>query len=396
MSERWEERRSRRVAALEQSAIRAMTRHCEAADGINLGQGICPLPSPPELLEAASNAILADRSTYSKFEGIEALKIQIARKLEAFNGLSIDPDRELVTTVGSAGAFTCTIQALLDEGDEAIVFEPYYGYHLNALRISGVEPQVVTLPPPDWALREEALEAAISERTRAVVVNTPANPSGKVFSRREMELLARFCERHDLLAITDEIYEYMVYGDREHISLATMEGMRDRTVTISGFSKTFAITGWRLGYAAACEKLARRIGMVNDLFYICAPTPLQHGLAEAMAVIGEDYYAGMREKYQGHLERFCDVLEEVGFRPYRPQGSYYILADVASLGCESASDAAMKLLEETGVAAVPGSAFFESEMGERLLRFCVAQSEETIDAAIEGLRRLQVTQEQPR
>ncbi len=388
MGDAMEQSRSQRVGSLEQSAIRAMTRHCQAVDGINLGQGVCPLPSPPELLRAASEAVLADKSTYSKFEGIEALKTQIARKLREYNGLEIDADRELVTTVGSAGAFSCAIQALLDEGDEAIVFEPYYGYHLNALRISGVRPQVVSLEAPDWTWRPGALEEALTDKTKAVVINTPANPSGKVFDRQEMEVLAAFCQRHDLWAITDEIYEYMVYGDRRHISLATLDGMRERTVTISGFSKTYAITGWRLGYAAASADVAKRLGMVNDLFYICAPTPLQHGLARGMELIGDDYYAAMRTKYKANIDRFCDALEAVGFEPHRPQGSYYILADVSDLGCETAQEAAMELLERTSIAAVPGSAFFESQRGESLLRFCVAQPEATIDAAVEALRNV--------
>ena len=381
--------RSDRTDFLEQSAIRGMTRECERVDGLNLGQGVCPLPSPPQLLEATAQAITDDLSTYSRWEGVEPLRDALADKLARHNGLDIDPDRELVTTVGSAGAFTCTLQGLFNEGDEIIVFEPYYGYHVNAIRVCDCSAKVVTLEPPNWELDRSMLEEAIGENTRGIVVNTPANPSGKVFSRPEMEAIADVCKSHDLLAITDEIYEYMVYGDAEHISLATLDGMFERTVTISGFSKTFAITGWRLGYAAAPEHLAEPIGLVNDLFYICAPTPLQHGLARGLEVLDDDYYAGIREKYRRNRDLFCEALNDGGFTPHVPDGSYYILADVSSLGCENSAEAAMTLLEERGVAAIPGEAFFTSDAGRHLLRFCVAQPRKVLE---EAAKRISVPQ----
>ena len=380
--------RSSRIAFLEQSAIRGMTRHCERLGGINLGQGVCPLPAPEVLLEATAESVREDLSTYSRWEGVEPLREALADKLKRHNGLDIDADRHLVTTVGSAGAFACTLQALFEEGDQIIVFEPYYGYHVNAIRVSDCIPKVVSLQPPGWELDEVALRDAIGENTRGIVVNTPSNPSGKVFDREELETIAAVCEEHDLLAITDEIYEYMVYDDAEHISLATIDGMFERTVTISGFSKTFAITGWRLGYAAAPQRLAEPIGLVNDLFYICAPTPLQHGLARALGRIDESYYDDMCAKYRRNRDLICEALESAGFAPHVPDGSYYILADVSALGCEDSTAAAMELLERAGVAAVPGEAFFQSDAGDQLLRFCVAQPLELLEEAAERLQGL--------
>ncbi len=382
--------RSDRVSFLTQSEIRAMTRECDRVGGINLGQGVCPLPSPPEILEAASQAILADKSTYSRYEGVEPLRRALASKLERHNGLVIDPEEELVTTAGSAGAFTCALQGLCNPGDEIIVFEPFYGYHVNAIRVSQCVPVLVTLRAPNWELDVDALEAAITDKTRAVVINTPANPSGKVFGEDEMEAIAQLCIDHDLLAITDEIYEYMVFDGHRHISIATLEGMRERTVTISGFSKTFAITGWRLGYAVAPPPLAEPIGLVNDLFYICAPTPLQHGLAAALEVLDDGYYDEICEKYRRNRDLFCDALRQGGFEPHVPQGAYYVLADVSKLGCETSKEAAMELLESAGVASVPGEAFFGagSEVGSRLVRFCVAQPKEVVEEAAQRVCEL--------
>ena len=381
MSEAAKDPRSRRVAFLEQSQIRAMTAKCRAAGGINLGQGICPLPSPPELLEAAAAAVEEDLSTYSRYDGIAELRQAVADKLARHNELEVDPDGELVITVGSAGAFTCALQGLFNPGDELIVFEPYYGYHVNAIKVCGCSAKVVSLRRPDWRLEAADLEDAKNDRTRAVLVNTPGNPSGKVFSPEELEAVADFCRRHDLLAITDEIYEYMVYDGNRHVSLATLEGMKERTVTISGFSKTFSITGWRLGYAAAPPELAEPIGLVNDLFYICAPTPLQHGLARALEVLEDSYYEEICERYRVNRDQFCDALVRGGLEPMVPQGSYYVLADVSKLGCENSRQAAMELLERTGVAAVPGEAFFAGDGGRDLLRFCVAQPQELVDEA---------------
>lgn len=378
--------RSERIGFLQQSEIRAMTRECNRLGGINLGQGVCPLPSPPELLEAAAQAVREDLSTYSRFDGVDELRHAVANKLKRYNKIDVDPETELVTTIGSAGAFICALQGLFNPGDEIIVFEPFYGYHVNAIRVAGCVPRVITMKAPDWSFDPEDLERLRTDRTRAVLVNTPGNPSGKVFSRDELGVIADFCKTHDLLGITDEIYEYLVYDGQEHVSLATLPGMFERTITMSGFSKTFAITGWRLGYVAAPAHLAGPMGLVNDLFYICAPTPLQHGLARALEVIGDDYFDEIRKKYKANRDLFCDALVQAGLTPHVPEGSYYILTDVTRFGLNDARASAMHILEKAGVASVAGSAFFATEGGRNLVRFCVAQPREVVEQAAERIQ----------
>jgi aminotransferase len=378
--------RSERVSFLQQSDIRRMTQECERVGGINLGQGICDLPAPPEVLEEASRAVLGDKSVYSNYAGITELRQALADKLGVHNRLEqVDPGTDITVTIGSTGAFACTIQGLFDPGDELIVFEPYYGYHLNTMRVGGVSPRFVTLEPPDWSFDEAALEAALTDKTRGIVVNTPTNPSGKVFTREQLETIARFCKKHDLIAITDEIYEYILYDGREHVSLASLPGMYERTVTISGFSKTFSITGWRIGYAVAPPALSQPIGLVNDLFYVCAPTPLQHGVAAGMVRLDPAYYEEMAADYEKKRDFFCAGLTDAGLTPYVPEGAYYVLADISPLGFDNARAAAMHLLEEAGVASVPGSAFYASEAGERLTRFCYAKDWDVLEEAVRRL-----------
>lgn len=381
--------KSSRIQGLVQSDIRRMSRECARVGGINLGQGICDLPSPPEVIEGTLSAVREDLSIYSKFEGVDGLREQIAKKVESYNKLPVNPDTELVVTIGSTGAFNATCQALFNPGDEVILFEPYYGYHLNTLLVAGCKPVFVSLDPPLSAIDAEALEAVVTEKTRAIVVCSPANPSGKVFSREDMQTIANFCQKHDILAVTDEIYEYILYDGREHISLATLPGMKERTVMISGFSKTFSITGWRLGYAVAPEPLAKSIGLVNDLFYVCAPTPLQHGVARGMAQMDESYYRGLSEIYEKKRDFFCGVLDEIGLKAHWPQGAYYVLADITGLEpCKNDREASMFILEQVGVASVPGTAFFQSETGQKLIRFCYAKEMSVLEEACERLGKL--------
>jgi aminotransferase len=375
---------SSRLSALSQSDIRRMTRECERVGGINLGQGICDLPTPELVREGAIRAIRENRSTYSFAEGARELRDAIAGKLQRDNGLRADPASEICVTVGASGAYACAIHALLDPGDGLLLFEPYYGYHLNAAIVAGLTPQFVTLHAPEFALSESALEAAITPQTRAMVVCTPGNPSGKMFSRDELELLARIAQKHDLLIITDEIYEYIRYDGRAHVSPATIPGLRERTVTIMGLSKTFSITGWRLGYAVAPEPLTKAITLVNDLDYVCAPTPLQLGAAAGFNA-PQSYFDELQSGYQQKRDKICAALDRAGLPPIVPQGAYYVLANCQSLGRATAREAAMDLLERTRVASVPGSAFYRGAAGERLLRFCFAKDDAVLD---EACRRL--------
>lgn len=376
-----------RLANLVISDIRSMSRACDAVGGINLGQGICDLPTPPPVARAAALAIQANKVVYTAPEGIGPLRASIAKKIERLYGLSYDPASEVVVTSGATGGFAAACLALFDPGDEIVMFEPYYGYHLNTVLTFGLKPVLVATRPPDWAVDPAALRAAITPRTRAILVCTPGNPSGKVWTGPELDLVASLCEEHDLLAITDEIYEHMVYDGRSHVPLATRGSAKERTVMISGFSKTFAVTGWRLGYLTAVPEIARRITIAHDLMYVCAPTPLQHAMIEALAM-PESYYTALLGSYAKKREILCSALRDAGLTPYEPQGAYYVLADIRKLGGPSAKAAAMTLLERTGIASVPGTSFYADPVGETLSRFCYAKEEDVLEEAARRLRAL--------
>lgn len=370
------------------SDIRSMTRACEAVGGINLGQGVCDLPTPPLVSEGAKDAIDQRKSTYSAPEGILPLREAIAAKLRKRYAMNYDPSSELLITAGATGGFAAACMALLDPGDEIILFEPYYGYHYNTVVSLGLKPVLVPTFPPDWRFDPEAFDRAITSKTRAVVLCTPGNPSGKVWSKQELELLADRLEAHDLIAICDEIYEYFVYDDSVHVPLASVrESVRERCVVLGGFSKTFSITGWRLGYLCAPAALAKAINVCNDLLYVCAPTPLQWAVARGMTM-GDEYYRELQQSYAKKRTVLCDALTDVGLTPHWPQGAYYVLADVRKLQKNTAKEAAMALLESCGVASVPGTSFFRDPVGETLTRFCFAKEDDVLAEAATRIRRL--------
>lgn len=373
------------IRSFSQSDLRAMTRACRAVDGINLAQGICDLPTHPLVQEGAIRAIRESRSTYSAMEGIPELRRAIAQKMATYNNLTCDPDAEIVVTVGASGAFAMASLALLAPDDEVILFEPYYGYHLNTIVALRGRPIFVRLHGPGFEIDEAQLREAFSPRTKAIVVCTPGNPSGKVFTRTELSLIAELCQEHDVVAMTDEIYEYIVYDGARHLSLATLPGMRERTVTISGLSKTFSITGWRLGYAVAEAEIAHAIGVLNDLFYVCAPTPLQHGAANGMTV-GEDYYRDLARSYARKRDLMADAIRGARLEPVIPQGAYYMLVDTSSLGWGTSRETASRLLEKTGIATVPGSSFYQGSDGDSLIRFCFAKDDSVL---LDAGRRMQ-------
>ncbi|RMH42901.1 MAG: pyridoxal phosphate-dependent aminotransferase [Deltaproteobacteria bacterium] len=377
---------ARRLGGLVQSDIRRMTRECDRVGGINLGQGLGDLPPPEAVVAGAKRALDERPHSYTYPEGIPELREAIAAKLARDNGIDADPRDEIVVTVGSSGAFTCALHALLDPGDGLLLLEPYYGYHLNTAIVAGIEPRFATLEPPDFALTADRLRAALRPNTRAIVVCTPSNPSGKMFDRAEIEAVADVARERDLLVITDEIYEYIRYDGRDHVSPATVADLRERTVTIMGLSKTFSITGWRLGYAVAPPAMARAIALVHDLFYICAPAPLQYGALAGFAAPPEAL-CDLAATYQRKRDRLCAALADAGMRPIVPQGAYYVLARIDHFGYETARACAMDLLERGGVAAVPGSAFYRGREGDGLLRFCFAKRDDELDEACRRLRR---------
>ncbi len=313
---------SQRAARTVQSEIRVMSIECEKVKGINLAQGVCDTEVPEEVRAGAKRAIDGGINSYTRAEGLAPIRQAIAEKMRRFNGVECDPETEVIVHSGSTGAFYASCLALLNPGDEVILFEPYYGYHFNTLVAVEAVPAYVTLRAPDWRFSPEDLERAATPRTRGIMINSPANPSGKVFDRKELEWIADFAQRHDLFVFTDEIYEYFVYEGR-HISPATLPGMRERTITISGYSKTFSITGWRVGYTVCDRKWAQALAYFHDLVYVCAPAPLQIGVAEGIAKLPESFYRAISQEYVHKRDLLCDTLKEIGLTPSVPKGAYY-------------------------------------------------------------------------
>jgi len=308
-----------------------------------------------------------------------------------YNKIPVSSPDEVMVTVGSTGAFVAAMFTLLNPGDEVIVFEPYYGYHANLLSVMGSKQKFVKTVGPEWEIDFDHVESLITPRTKAILVNTPGNPSGKVWSRTELTRVAGLLEKHDIYAITDEIYEYMLYDGREHISLASIPGAYSRTITLSGFSKTYNMTGWRLGYAVGPEAIISKMGLLSDLIYICAPTPLQHGVAEAFDM-NDSYFTEMGEAYARKRDLMCTTLEEIGFLVPWPQGSYYVLADFSPLrsrfdGFEDDMAASTTLVERAGIGTVAGRSFFDKDAdGASCLRFCFAKEYPVLEEACRRLR----------
>jgi aminotransferase len=365
-----------------------MTVECARVGGINLAQGVCDTPVPEKVRRAAQAAIEEGANTYSRSEGTDELRLALAEKMRRHNGLDYDPHAEIIVTSGATGSFYVTALALLDPGDEVIVFEPCYGYHTNTLAAIGVDTALVPLHAPDWHLDLDELERAVTPRTRGLIINTPANPSGKMFSREELEQIGQIAERHDLLLFTDEVYEHFVFDGRTHVSPASLPGLRERTITMSALSKTFSITGWRLGWIAAPADYRETFAALNDLVYVCAPTPLQQGCARALELLDEEYYAGIGREYQAKRDQLCAALDSAGLPPYRPQGSYFALADVSKLPGRTGMERAQWLLAEAGIACVPGEAFFAGEMADSTARFCFGKTQPDLDEACRRLATL--------
>ncbi len=379
---------SQRMADLAQSEIRAMTQACVSLKGLNMAQGVCDTPVPPIVLTGGEQAIREGHNVYTRFDGLPELRQAIAKKLVNYNGIQADPDTDVTVSAGATGAFHCACAALLNPGDHVILFEPYYQYHISALVAVEAIPVVVHMQAPAWTYSLSQLEQVVTPNTKAIIVNSPGNPSGKVFSRVELEALADFAHRHDLFVLTDEIYEYFLYDGRHHLSMAALPGMAERTVTIGGYSKTFSVTGWRIGYSVAAQPWAQAIGAMNDLLYVCAPAPLQMGVAQGIRELPDSFYRSLAHDYQDKRDRFCSALATAGLTPSIPQGAYYVLADVSRLPGETGKARAMYLLNRTGVAGVPGEAFFSGQTGANFVRFSYAKTDSDLD---EACRRLTQT-----
>ncbi|HWG93385.1 MAG TPA: aminotransferase class I/II-fold pyridoxal phosphate-dependent enzyme, partial [Mycobacteriales bacterium] len=382
-------RTSRKAASFTESVIREMTRLALQSGAVNLAQGFPDFPCPPELKEAAKRAIDDDVNQYAITWGAKEFRDAVARKVaRTYPGWEVDPETQLCVTCGSTEAMVATLLATVDPGDEVIVFEPFYENYAPDAVLSGATPRYVTLHAPDWSVDEAELRAAFTDRTRAVIVNTPHNPTGKVFSREELALIAELCQRHDVLVITDEIYEHIVY-DAEHVPPATVPGLEDRTVTVNALSKTYAVTGWRVGWTIAPPDVTGAVRKVHDFLTVGAAAPLQAAGAAAMDLPAE-YYARTAAQYRERRDVLCDALATAGFRFRVPDGAYYVLCETDDVDPDGDSAAlARRLVREPGIAAVPGTSFFADPAdGARLLRFAFPKRLETLRAAAERLQRL--------
>ncbi len=370
-----------------QSEIRAMSLACSLQGGINMAQGVCDTDVPAPVAEAARQAIEDGHNIYTRLDGITVLREAIADKCASYNKFSVDPSTQVLVTSGATGALHAALMALLNPGDACIVFEPFYGYHVSTLQSLRVQPVVL------HTLDElKNVSADTLRRVRALILNTPSNPSGKVYSEQELETVAAFAMQHDLFVLTDEIYEYFVYAGAQHRSIAALPGMAARTITISGFSKTFSVTGWRLGYLTADPRWIPSISYFHDLTYVCAPAPLQHGAAAGLLQLPQSFYTELAADYEAKRTTICDALLAAGMTPAVPEGAYYVLADVSRVPGEDAKAKARRLLQDTGVAAVAGSAFFATDerglnRGDHLLRFCYAKKSQDLAEACRRLRQ---------
>ncbi len=357
--------------------------------GINLGQGVCDLDTPSPLVRGAIECIDGgDRQLYTPYAGLPELRRAIAAKLRRHNGLDYGPEHVAVCS-GSSGAFYAAGTTLLETGDEVVLFEPYYSYHSSTLTLLGAVPVAVPLDPDTLAFDAAALRRALSPRTRAVVVNTPGNPSGKVWTRAELEELAAVLDGSDVVVLTDEVYEYMCFDGRKHLSPATVPGLADRTLTLNSFSKTFSITGWRIGFVAGPPAIVEKCGIVFDQMQVCAARPMQRGVQRALEQLPESFYVELGAGYEKKRDAFCAALADAGFGFRAPEGAYYVLADYRKVfGDVAPHPAVLQMIERIGVNAVPGDLFFARPEGVRSMRFQFAVDWPVLDEACARLRRL--------
>jgi len=380
---------SQKAALFEESVIRKMTQVCLAHGGVNLAQGFPDFPTPPELQEACCKAICDGFNQYARTWGAPAMVEALAEKVQWFNGMTIDPNTQVTICCGTTEAMISALLATVNPGDEVIVTSPFYeNYGADAI-LCGATPRYVTLHPSadGFVLNPDELRAAFNRKTRGIIVNTPHNPSGKVYSIEDMRLIAELCEKHDALVFTDEIYEHILYDGRKHISIATLPGMAERTITISGLSKTYSVTGWRVAWAIASPEITAAIRKVHDFLTVGAPHPMQIAGAAALRM-GRGFYDQLAKDYSHRRDLMWKGLKDAGFEGIYPQGAYYIMVDIDHLARAGEDDTAfaMRLVKEAGVATVPGSSFYNPpSLGHHQIRFCFCKKDETL---LDAARRL--------
>jgi aspartate/methionine/tyrosine aminotransferase len=381
-------RLSIKASQFTESVIREMTRLALAHNAINLSQGYPDFPAPSEIKEAAREAISANINQYAITWGAKSLRDAIAAKVEKHQGMFIDPEREITVCCGATEAMISTMMAIVNPGDEVIAFEPFYENYGPDAILSGATPRFVKLRPPDWSFDPDELAAAFGPATKAIILNTPNNPTGKVFERAEIEQIRDLCDRWNAYVITDEIYEHMLYDGAVHIPPATIDGLRERTITINALSKTYSVTGWRVGWAIAPPEVTSAIRKVHDFLTVGAAAPLQEAGAIALQ-FPDTYYEQLAADYLVRRDKTLGILEGAGFRCFRPRGAYYIMTDISAFGFSDDVEFARYLVKEIGVAAVPGSSFYRNAKdGSRQLRFTFCKSEKTLNAAAERFAKL--------
>ncbi len=371
-----------------ESVIREMTRLALQHGAVNLSQGFPDFPAPDEIKRAAQEAIAADINQYAVTWGAKPFRDAIAEKFERTQGVAVDPEREITVCCGATEAMIASLMAIINPGDEVVVFEPFYENYGPDSILSGATPRFVRLHPPDWTFDPKELAAAFNSSTKAIIINTPNNPTGKVFTRAELECIRDLCVRWDTFAISDEIYEHMLYDGAEHISIASLEGMRERAITINALSKTYSVTGWRVGWAIAPPEVTSPIRKVHDFLTVGAAAPLQAAGAAALR-FPQSYYDKMAREYAERRERMLDMLSKAGFRCFRPKGAYYIMTDISAFGFPDDVSFARHLVTEIGVAGVPGSSFYRNPAdGRSQLRFTFCKTDRTMQQAAERLAKL--------
>jgi len=386
-------RGSKKAAQFTESVIREMTRLAHQHGAVNLSQGFPDFPAPEAVKEAACAAIRADINQYAVTWGARPLREAIAAQFTARHRVPVDADAQVTVCCGATETMMAVLLASVDPGDEVIVFEPFYENYGPDAIVSGAVPRYVTLQEPDWTFDPDELAAAFNDRTRAIIVNTPNNPTGKVFSRAELETIAALCRRWDAIAITDEVYEHIVYDDARHVALMTLDGMAERTVAINSMSKTFSVTGWRVGWAVGPPALAAGVRKVHDFLTVGAPAPLQQAAAFALD-LPDTYFSELAAHYQVRRDRVIAMLERAGLRCAVPAGAYYVMTDITGLGWTDDVAFVQHLIEDIGVAAVPGSSFYRPAAthavsgGLGRVRFCFCKKEETLAEAERRLARL--------
>jgi aminotransferase len=381
---------SHKAARFTESVIRGMTVEARKYGAINLAQGMPDFPAPREIKAAACEAIDNDINQYAITWGAQNLREAIAEHVDWHLGLKVDPETEITVTCGSTEAMLVTLLSLINPGDEVILTQPYYENYWPDCVIAGASARFVPIRPPDWRFDLDELAAAFNDKTKAIILCNPNNPTGTVFSRADLEAVAELCRKWDVIAITDEIYEHIIYDGRPHVALAGLEGMWERSVTIGGMSKTYAVTGWRVGTMLAPPRLTHAFRQVHDFVSIGAAAPLQEAGAVAYR-LPREYYARLAADYQARRDRFCRVLTEVGFELELPEGAYYVMTGITAFGVTDDVDFSRYLVREVGVATVPGSSFFQDKaLGRSYIRFCFCKQDSTLDLAAERLRKLRV------